>query len=99
MLTNVLAVSAASWGLVMALAPLLQLRRMARRRSSGDLSLGYYLVLIPGFALWAAYGCSSRNLALVVPNGVALAIHVTLVVVAARLRRRWTVDQVNRAES
>lgn len=38
-LINVLAVTAASWAVLMALAPLLQVRRMVQRRSSADVSL------------------------------------------------------------
>lgn len=46
MLTTLLAVAAASWGVVMALAPLLQLRRMLHRDSSDDVSIGYLVLLL-----------------------------------------------------
>lgn len=58
-----LALTAASWAVLMALTPLLQVRRMVQRRSSADVSLGYLdlVILIPGFALWAAYGVASHD--------------------------------------
>jgi hypothetical protein len=56
MLDTALAVCAAAWGLVMALSPLLQIRRMACQQSSRDISIGYWCVLLVGFALWVAYG-------------------------------------------
>jgi len=54
--TTVLAVAAASWGVVMALAPLLQLRRMLGRRSSDDVSIGYLVLLLPGSACGSVTG-------------------------------------------
>lgn len=85
-MTETLAVLAAGWAVLMGLAPLLQVRRMVKRRSADDVSLGYLGVLIPGFALWIAYGASSANIALILPNTVALIVATVTIVVAARLR-------------
>lgn len=84
--TTALAIAAASWGVIMALSPLLQIRRMMRRRSSSDLSIGYFMVLIVGFSLWIAYGTSISNYALVIPNVVALAVALATIGVAASYR-------------
>lgn len=86
MLITVLAVVAATWGLVMAVAPLLQVRRMLRRRSSADVSVGYLVLLLPGFCLWVAYGIASGDAALIVPNTVAALIAAVTIVIALRLR-------------
>ena len=86
MLTTALAVAAASWGAVMALSPILQIRTILRHRSSRDVSLGYLAVLIVGFALWIAYGAAIRNGALIVPNSVALCVCAATIGVAARYR-------------
>jgi uncharacterized protein with PQ loop repeat len=85
---TVLAVSAAAWGVLMAVSPLLQIRQMWRRRSSQDVSIGFFAVLLPGFALWVAYGTARSDWALVVPNLVALLVGAATVTVAALLRRR-----------
>ena len=82
----IFAVAAASWAVLMAVAPLLQVRRMIRRHSSADVSVGYLVVLVPGFALWVAYGIASSDIALVVPNVVALVVASVAVVCALRLR-------------
>lgn len=86
--TALLGVLAALWGLVMAVAPLLQIRQMWVRRSARDVSVGYFAVLLPGFVLWGAYGISRGDWALVVPNSVALLVGTTALVVAAVLRTR-----------
>jgi uncharacterized protein with PQ loop repeat len=77
---------AASWGVVMALSPALQIRRILERRSSDDVSIGYLGVLLFGFALWIAYGISIGNAALIIPNCVALVVGLVTVVVARRYR-------------
>ena len=86
MLANVLGIGAASWGIVMALSPVLQIRRILDRRSSDDVSISYFLVLLFGFTLWIAYGISIGNLILVIPNTVAVCVAVLTIVIARRFR-------------
>jgi len=81
------AVAAATWGVLMGVSPVLQIRRMLRQRSSRDVSVGYFTVLLVGFLLWIGYGIVSRNLALIVPNSVALLIGLGTVAIALRLRK------------
>jgi MtN3 and saliva related transmembrane protein len=85
-MTTLLAVSAATWGVLMALSPILQIRKMVQHRSSRDVSVGYFAVLIVGFVLWVTYGVSIDNLVLVIPNSVALVVAMTTVVIAFRYR-------------
>jgi uncharacterized protein with PQ loop repeat len=78
---------AASWGVIMALSPVMQIRRMIRLRSSRDVSIGYLLVIIVGFAIWIAYGIVIRDPALVVPNTVAFIVGLGTIAVAVHLRK------------
>jgi MtN3 and saliva related transmembrane protein len=87
MLTDVLAVAAAGWGVMMGLSLVLQARKIVRNRSSRDVSLAYLAVLLVGFVLWLAYGIAIRNAALVVPNVVALTVCAGTIAIAARYRR------------
>lgn len=86
-MTDALAAVAASWGVLMAISPLLQIRRMLERRSSADVSIAYLSVLQIGFTLWIAYGVALGNLALVVPNSVAFLIGAATIGVAVAYRR------------
>lgn len=88
MSTNLLAVSAAGWGVLMALSPVLQIRAIVRRGSSHGVSIGYFVVLTVGFVLWLLYGAAIRNVAIVVPNSVALLLALVTIAVAAVYRRR-----------
>ena len=86
-MTTALGVLAATWAMLMALSPLLQVREIHRRRSSEGISIGYFSVLLVGFALWVAYGLARRDLPLVVPNTVALLVMAFTISVAVRARR------------
>jgi MtN3 and saliva related transmembrane protein len=87
MVVSVLAATASAWGVLMGLSPVLQIRRMLRQRSSREVSLGYFAILLAGFVLWISYGIAAGNMWLVVPNSIALLVGFTLVAVALRLRR------------
>jgi len=87
MVVTGLAVAAAAWGVLMGISPVLQIRRMLRQRSSRDVSVGYFSILLVGFGLWISYGIASRDVALIVPNTVALLIGVSTIAIALRLRR------------
>lgn len=78
---------AASYGVLMALSPFLQMRRMLETRSSADVSIAYLAVLEGGFALWVAYGLSLDDWALIVPNCLAFSVGLATIVVALGLRR------------
>jgi len=86
MVVTGLAVAAAAWGVLMGISPLLQIRRMLRQRSSADVSVGYFSILLAGFGLWISYGIAARNLALIVPNTVAMIIGAATIAIAVRLR-------------
>jgi MtN3 and saliva related transmembrane protein len=88
MATTILAAAASSWAVLMGMAPVLQIRRMMRERSSRQVSVGYFAILVIGFLLWLIYGAAAGILALVIPNTVALLVGATVVIVALRLRRQ-----------
>jgi uncharacterized protein with PQ loop repeat len=84
--TTFLAVAAASCGIAMGLSPLLQLRRVAVRRSSADVSIAYLGVLLVGFVLWLSYGIAIENVPLIVSNVVALTTNVLTIAAVLRFR-------------
>jgi MtN3 and saliva related transmembrane protein len=98
MATTILAAAASSWAVLMGIAPLLQLRRMLREKSSRQVSVGYFTILLIGFLLWIAYGAAAGILALVIPNIVALLVGAAVIVVALRLRQRPAGDSAPPAD-
>jgi uncharacterized protein with PQ loop repeat len=84
--TDALGVMAAAWGVLMALSPTLQIRRILDRRSSRDISISYLAVLQVGFTLWVGYGLALGNAAIVVPNSAAFLVGGATIAVALRYR-------------
>ena len=82
-----LAFAAASWGIAMAISPLLQIRKIVQHRTSRGISLGYMSVLFVGFLLWLAYGIALGNWALILPNTVAAIVIVATIAIARHYRR------------
>lgn len=86
MFETALGVTAAAWGILMAISPALQIRKMLHHRSSREVSVAYFWVLLVGFALWVAYGITIENWYLIVPNAVAFTVCTTTIAVALRFR-------------
>jgi MtN3 and saliva related transmembrane protein len=86
-LTEQLAIAATLTGILMALAPSLQIRRMFRTRSSRDVSIGYLVLLDLGFVIWISYGFSIPNAALIISNAASLTFMTITILVALNFRR------------
>ena len=86
-MVTALAFTAATWGIAMAVSPVLQIRKIVQHRSSHGISLGYMSVLFVGFLLWLAYGIALGNWALIVPNTVAAIVITATMIVTVRYRR------------
>lgn len=87
MLEIALAAVVIAYGVVGALASILQLAHMRRRGSSDDVSLAYLGVAGGGYLLWLAYGLVSHSLPLVVVDALGAAAMVATIGVAVKLRR------------
>ena len=85
--TDILAVLATTAGVLMALSPSLQIRRMLRTRSSNDVSLLYLSMLCVGFVAWLVYGWALANPAMVISNTASLLFMLFTITVALRFRR------------
>ena len=85
-MTTYLAVAAATWGIAMALAPLLQVKKVVATGSSRSVSIAYQQVLLVGFVLWLSYGIALSNWALIIPNTIAALVSVMTILVVRRYR-------------
>jgi uncharacterized protein with PQ loop repeat len=87
-LTEVLAVLAGGFGVVMGASPLLQALHSHRRESASDVSLAFLAVLMCGGTLWLLYGLALGNIAIIVANIVGVLSSMTTLLVALRWRGR-----------
>lgn len=75
-------------GVLMSLAPMLQVRRVLERGHSDDVSIAMPVVIAAGAAAWIAYGVAADDIYLIVPNVVGVISNVTSVFVVHRYRQR-----------
>ena len=85
-MTAILATVAATWGVAMAVSPILQIRAIRSQRSSRGVSVGYQQVLLVGFILWLSYGFALHNIAIIIPNIVAAIVSVATILVSLHYR-------------
>ena len=85
-LVSMLGLGAASFGVVMALAPLLQARQILRRRDGDDVSISFLAIIACGAAMWAAYGLAAGDPVIVVPNALGVLTNSATVALAWRFR-------------
>ena len=71
-------------GFCTTLAFLPQVVKTWRTRSTGDISLGMFLLLVSGIALWLAYGIILCDLPLIAANGVTFALAATILYLKVR---------------
>lgn len=87
---EVLGPAASTFGVVLGVAPLAQMRLIVRRGSSEGVSFGYWAVLAVGMVLWLSYGLSIGNGWLILANSVSAAIAMVMLVVVWRYRPERT---------
>ena len=87
-MSETLALVTTSWGLLMGLAPLLQVRVIVRERESSGISLGWILILLVGFVLWLAYGVVNKDLPITITNLVSVLATTTLLITTRTYGRR-----------
>lgn len=75
-------------GVLMSLSPLFQVRRVLERGQSDDVSQLFPLVIAMGAAAWVAYGLSTSDPYLIVPNVVGVITNVATLVIVRRYRTR-----------
>ena len=63
---------ASASGVFMALAPLLQVRRIRAMGDSSEVSAGVFLMMRVNASIWLTYGLAAGNPVIVIPNVVAL---------------------------
>jgi uncharacterized protein with PQ loop repeat len=85
-MSEMLAFGATAYGVVAALAVLLQARQLLARNSSCDVSARFFATYAGGYAVWLFYGALRHDLPLVIVDGVGLACAAMTLVVIVTLR-------------
>ena len=86
--TDFFGILASSMGVAMALAPLFQVRRVLARGQADDVSLAFLGVIAVGSTCWCAYGISTGDPFLIIPNTLGVITNVGTLLVVRRYQRR-----------
>jgi uncharacterized protein with PQ loop repeat len=90
--TDFFGVLASVMGVGMSLAPLFQVRRVLERQQADDVSQAFLFVIAVGSSCWCAYGISTGDPYLIIPNSVGVITNVgTLLVVRSYQSRSESV--------
>ncbi|HET9244118.1 MAG TPA: SemiSWEET family transporter [Gaiella sp.] len=84
--SQLLGVIATAYGVIAALAALLQTRQMLARRASCDVSARFFAAYAGGYAIWLLYGLSVGSVPLIVVDAVGLLCGGLTLAVALSLR-------------
>ena len=84
--SQLLALAATVYGVIAALAALLQTRQMLTRRASCDVSARFFAAYAGGYEIWLLYGLSVASVPLIVVDAVGLLCGGLTLAVALALR-------------
>jgi MtN3 and saliva related transmembrane protein len=70
------------YGIIMNSSFWFQIHKIIKRKSSEDISLTTYFILIPGFIIWLIYGIVKNDLPLIISNILGMVTGITIIIVA-----------------
>ena len=62
------------------LSSLPQILHTIRSKKTSDISLPMYILLLAGICLWLIYGFITRQIAIIIPNGIYLVLNSIILV-------------------
>ena len=83
-------------GVCTSLSLLPQLIKIIREKKANDISLFYLGVLFVGLILWIVYGVRRQDLPVIITNGVAIVINLSIIVVGIKYKRPGGQESVAR---
>ena len=86
--TDFFGILASVMGVAMSLAPLFQVRRVLEREQADDISQAFLVVIAVGATCWCAYGISTGDPYLIIPNTVGVITNVGTLLVVRRFQQR-----------
>jgi uncharacterized protein with PQ loop repeat len=75
-------------GVFMSLAPLFQVRRVLERGQADDVSQAFLVVIAIGASAWCAYGFSTGDPYLIIPNSLGVITNVGTLLTVRRYQSR-----------
>ena len=90
--TDIFGPIASFMGVLMSLAPLFQVRRVLDRRQADDVSQAFLVVIAAGATAWCAYGISTGDPYLIIPNTLGVVTNVGTLLIVRHYQRAGRLD-------
>jgi MtN3 and saliva related transmembrane protein len=74
-----------------------QALKLWKTRSTQDISLTMFIIMVCGIALWLTFGIMKQDIAIIIPNVASLLIAITILVMKIRFENVRT-DRARRPE-
>jgi MtN3 and saliva related transmembrane protein len=78
-------------GISMSVGALPQAYRLWKRKTSGDISITLWIVMIHGLVWWLIYGIYLGSTSLIVTNSVCLVLDCTILTMIIKYRKKRTI--------
>jgi uncharacterized protein with PQ loop repeat len=85
--TDIFGPIASFMGVLMSLAPLFQVQRVLHRQQADDVSQAFLVVIAAGASSWCAYGISTGDPYLIIPNSLGVVTNVATLLIVRRYQR------------
>jgi uncharacterized protein with PQ loop repeat len=86
--TDFFGILASVMGVGMSLAPIFQIRRVLDRGQADDVSQAFLIVIAVGATCWCAYGISTGDPYLIIPNSLGVITNIGTLLVVRRYQSR-----------
>ncbi|UCG95825.1 MAG: hypothetical protein JSV92_02130 [archaeon] len=83
---EILAIAATVFGIIMSLSYFPQTYKIIKRKSSSDISLLSFLILLIGLLVWLMYGLSINNMPLIIANAIGIIANISVITVYFKYR-------------
>ncbi len=70
----------------MSMGGFLQIYKMWRRKSSDDISIAFWIVMIHGLIWWFYYGITINSISLIVTNSICIILDSTVLIMIIKYR-------------
>lgn len=77
-------------GISMALAGIPQIIKIYKRKSSGDISVFFWFLILHGQIWWLIYGIYIKSLSLIISNTTCITISIFIIFLTFKLRKGLT---------
>ncbi len=83
-------------GISMSISGIPQIYRIWKRKTSNDISIVLWVIIVHGVAWWLYYGIIIGSISLIITNSMCLLFHSILLIMIIKYRKKVTKEEIER---